>query len=315
VGLAGAILGPIVGCLGGWLGAKASIENTESPRERQFMIKMAWIVLAFAGVFCLAILACTFGARSWWKSHPALVAAAIIGMMLGYGIILAVLIVWGNRAQRRIRREEAGKLPPGTFPRTKLACFQPFEYRSRWTLLGLPLIHIRTAGTSPDEKMRHPAMGWIAIGDTAVGVLLAVGGGAAVGLFAIGGGAAVGLFAVGGGFAAGLLSLGGGFAFGVWALGGGLAVGLLAFGGCAVGWTAAQGGVAVSHEFARGGVVLARHANDPLAAAFFKNSTFLQNALSLMRHAFWLNLLWILPLVVWWCVVSRDRRRKERGGA
>jgi hypothetical protein len=280
------------------------------------MIKMSRVTWVIVGPFCLAILACAFGARFWWKAHPALVAVAIIGTMLGYGIILAVLIVWGNRVQRRIRREEAGKLPPGIFSRNKPVCFQPFEYRSRWTLLGLPLIHIKTAGTSSEEKMRHPAMGWIAIGDTAVGVLLAVGGGAAVGLFAIGGGAAAGLFAIGGGCAVGLVSLGGGFAFGVWALGGGLAMGWLAFGGCAFGWTAALGGVAVAHEFARGGLALAPHANDAAAVAFVQNNAFLQNALAAMRHAHWLILLALIPLgmIPWRMWMNRVRAKQPPVG-
>jgi len=36
---AGAILGPVVGILGGWLGYKLNMDNAESARERQFLAK------------------------------------------------------------------------------------------------------------------------------------------------------------------------------------------------------------------------------------------------------------------------------------
>ena len=53
-GLSGAILGPIIGLLGGILGAWCSIRNTNSPRERRFMIRMTvfvWpLLLALLGV-------------------------------------------------------------------------------------------------------------------------------------------------------------------------------------------------------------------------------------------------------------------------
>jgi len=124
------------------------------------------------------------------------------------------------------------------------------------------------------------------------------------------GGFAVGLLTIGG-FAVGLVPFGG-FSFGPWALGG-MAVGWQAFGGCAVGWSAAEGGVAIARDFALGGVALAKDANDDTATAFIHNSAFFRNALVVMRYAYWGNLVWLLPLVLWWRTV-RDHRRKESGG-
>jgi RNA polymerase sigma factor (sigma-70 family) len=318
VGLMGAILGPIVGLLGGLLGAKLAIENTESQRERQFMIRMAWITWAFVGVFCLAIFALIFAARFWWRTHPVLVAAAFVGMMLGYGVTLAVLIVWGNRVQSRIRVEEAAKLPPGTLPPGSgmsspwRVSFPPLEYRSRWTLLGLPLIHVRMNCKQDGKEL--PAKGWIAVGGIAYGVLFAFGA-VAIAPISMGGAFAVGLLSLGGGCAVGLLSLGGGFGFGVWAMGGGLAVGVLAFGGCSVGWTAALGGAAFAREFARGGLALARHANDAAVGAFIQNNAFFQSALAVMRHAHWLTLLALMPLgLLWWVWMKKARARQPPVG-
>ena len=79
-----------------------------------------------------------------------------------------------------------------------------------------------------------------------------------------------------------------------------MAVGVQAFGGCAIAWTAAEGGVAVAHDFAIGGAALAQHANDTVAEAFIQDSTFFQFALAAMRYVQWLNLIGLLPLVLWW---------------
>ena len=93
-----------------------------------------------------------------------------------------------------------------------------WEYRSKFELLGLPLVHVRF---NRSAVHRTPVKAWIAAGDFAFGLLFAFGGLAiaplSVGGIAIGlmpwGGAAIGLFAMGG------------FAFGGWV-----------FGGFALGW-------------------------------------------------------------------------------
>ena len=90
------------------------------------------------------------------------------------------------------------------------------HYRSSLHLLGLPLIHIAIGPSENDPGNRGFAKGWIAIGDVALGILLAIGGLAA-------GGVAVG------GISLGVLALAG-FSLGVWSLGG-LALGVYALGG------------------------------------------------------------------------------------
>ena len=51
------------------------------------------------------------------------------------------------------------------------------EYRTRATLLGLPLIHVALGGPSVEGRYRRGvARGWIAVGDFSQGVLLSVGG-------------------------------------------------------------------------------------------------------------------------------------------
>ena len=70
-GLFGAILGPIVGVLGAVAGSKIGIENTDSPRERQFMVKGTRIIWTIAGLFCLVVFAFVFIMHHWRETHPA----------------------------------------------------------------------------------------------------------------------------------------------------------------------------------------------------------------------------------------------------
>jgi len=306
VGLAGAILGPVIGLLGGWFGAKMSIENTQSARERQFMIKMVKVTLALVGVFLLAVAGLVLLSLHWWKTHPTVVVVAFVGTLLGYVVTLVVLILWCNREQARIRREE----PPGLSLRWPVeVSIQPIEYRSRWTLLGLPVVHVRLFAQQAGK--RQPAKGWIAIGDVAYGALLAVGCAWAVAPVSFGGGFAIGGLAFGGGFAVGLLAVGGGLSLGAWALGGGIGIRLLAFGGAAIGWTAATGGE-IAPEFVRGGLAVAKHVNDEAAKAFSESSGFFQTALATAKYARWLGpaVGVMLVCLVFWRIFSVRRRNQ-----
>ncbi len=102
-----------------------------------------------------------------------------------------------------------------------------YEYKSRRTLFGLPLVHIHFGSGRVCR-----AKGIIAIGNIATG-LLAVGG-----------------------LAAGLLSFGG-LTVGLLALGG-LAIGGVAWGGVAIGLAAAIGGLAIGGYFALGGLAVSK---------------------------------------------------------
>ncbi len=306
-GLAGAILGPVIGLLGGWLGTKASIENTQSPRERQFMVRVAKWTWVLAGSFAVAIAVFVLAANAWWMTHPVLIAVCFVGSSVAYAVTLIALILWANRTQRLIRREEAAKLPPDRAAKPHFTS-QPVEYRSRWSFLGLPLVHVQLEHKQGNKTL--PAKGWIAIGNQAYGGLFAAGG-LAVAPISMGG-FAVGLVALGGG-AVGLLSFAG-LALGVWAAGG-AAVGYEAFGGGALAWHAAVGGMAVAREFALGGAAFAQHANDEIARAFVQANGFFAQAEAWMKHGS--LLIWMpMLLVVWQVLRARKlaRRQAERAG-
>jgi hypothetical protein len=158
------------------------------------------------------------------------------------------------------------------------------DYRTRTTLLGLPLIHVATAQVVDGRYRRGIAKGWIAVGDVAFGVLLSVGG-VAIGGVALGG---IGIA---------LISLSG-LAVGLLLAMGGLGIGYLAVGGAAIAAKAAVGGLAVASEYALGGAAFAAHANDAAANQFLRNDLVMTLGRSVMEHSNWLLLLVAIPVAV-----------------
>jgi hypothetical protein len=128
--------------------------------------------------------------------------------------------------------------------KTKAALYRynafDYEYISKHSLFGLPLVHIRIKYGRGSMSFK-PAKGIIAIGLTSVGVI------------------SIGTFSAGiisfGALSAGLLAFGG-LALGGFALGG-VAVGLAALGGLALG-IIAWGGLAIG-KYALGGAAIASH--------------------------------------------------------
>ena len=156
------------------------------------------------------------------------------------------------------------------------------NYKTKQTILGLPLIHITTGALVDGRYKRGIAKGWIAIGDISFGVILSLGG-AAFGGIAIGG---IGI---------GLLAFGG-LAIGGFALGGG-AIGIIACGGGAIGLYSAYGGLAIAYEYAQGGLAIANHANDQLAKKYFENNKFILASKIVLIHSRWFILLAFIPVI------------------
>lgn len=292
-GLAG-LAGPI----GFYFAYLLDRDSARSPQRRRWVIKIYGVMAAGIAAFVLIGLLLMVGEKGLATSHPALFAGLSLGLGTAYVLATVALYVWMRRQQRSLRQHEtAGSRPvPAPVPL--------WEYRSKSSLLGLPLIHIRLRG----GLERGPVKAWFAAGDAAIGVIFAFG---AVAIAPISfGGLAAGLLTLGG-FAVGVVALGG-FSFGLWALGG-MAVGWQAFGACAAGWQAAQGAVALAHDFAVGPVALAQHANNDTAKAFIQNSAFFQRALAATRYAYWLNLALLLPPALWWWQRKNKRQQLPPG--
>jgi hypothetical protein len=176
-------------------------------------------------------------------------------------------------------------------------------FESQLRLLGLPLVSIRFNGVVGDSRERRAAVGWIAVGDKAYGILFACGP-IAVGAISFGA-AAVGILPFAG-LAIGVLPMGGA-AVG-WFANGGLAFGMLAFGGCAVAWRAAFGGLAVARDMAFGGLAVAENANNAVAKEFVEHHVFFQFANMLASQGWiWFAMVALIMVLLFWA-----RRIAER---
>ncbi len=255
-----------------------------SSRERKFAAKSAALFLSYNIVWAAFwIVLQTYGD---YKHHHKALTLVLDISMIPYAIGMFAIYYFGQRAQRRIRMEEAGTTTdPGL-----LGTGQPFEWRSRRELFGIPLVHVRF---NPEIKDKTAAKGWIAIGTRAYGILFAAGT-IAVAPIAWGG-FAFGIIGLGGvGF--GLLAFGG-FAFGFAAMGG-AAIGYMAWGGGALAWLAASGGAPIAHDFAVGGAGLAAHVNDDVAREFFDQNLFFRCAPTIF--AVMITISWLPPVATAW---------------
>jgi RNA polymerase sigma factor (sigma-70 family) len=291
-----ALAGPLMGFLSGYLGYKMSMDGAASEKERGF-IKRFYVLLTIFIVAPLLVLLLAVAGKSLAMSHPRWFTGVLLGAVNSWIPATGLLMIWMRRRLRELNGS-AG-VQAEVRPRTT------FEYRSRASLFGLPLIHIRMGATwsSPGDAVKA----WIAIADDlAIGALFAFGGTAVApicfGGFALGG-------VVFGGFAAGVLCYGG-FGIGAWVVGG-MVSGIMAVGGCAFGWNAALGGIAIAQQFASGGVALAAHANDAAANTFIKGNLFFQNAFLLVTKWLWPTLLVSMaPTLLIWRAAKKKRRQQ-----
>jgi RNA polymerase sigma factor (sigma-70 family) len=302
----GILSGPALGFLFGFLGWREGLKNTRTPRERSLIKRFGLVILAGGIVFFVSCsLLSGYVAPRLWKHHPALALALVWALGLAW-VIFAFGYTWRyNRTMMRVREEEQQRHPELFRANPPL---ETWEYRSRATLFGLPLVHWRSFGKvrRPGEKVQ-PAIGWIACGERAYGIIYASGGIAVGGVST--GGLSIGLLSFGG-LSVGLLAFGG-FAIGAVALGGG-AIGWVASGGMALGWHAAMGGMVAAHELACGGAALGNHVNDAVARGFFQQHRWLDFTQAGPRNLFWLLCFGPMSVQmmigVWW------RRKMEKCG-
>lgn len=211
--------------------------------------------------------------------------------VVGY-IVLTVRLLKSTRALRtdeRLRRPdlfESSNDQPGS---------KKSEYRSRITLLGVPLIHARLAMA---EEGDSPAIGWIAAGSKAYGLLFAWGG-----------------FAVAP-ISVGIVSFGvvtvGAVGFGVVGMGT-VGIGLLGMGAAAIGYKAYASMSAMGWEsaFSQGFSIAKQAAIRPIAYAEQVNNEMAASItnLSTVNQTFALILgvmaLLVIAHVVWYARVVR----------
>jgi RNA polymerase sigma factor (sigma-70 family) len=252
------ILASVSGFITTVMTLRMNLDQARTARERRVVIVTTAVLFGSFIAFLLFVLGLRIAAAHWPAQLPAIALihhAAVVLFTLGWSFALVRSLRIGRELRSAERRREPEKFShPSDRRGSRLA-----EYRSRATLLGLPLVHLRF--TTPDAD-KGPAVGWIAGGDRAIGVLFAFGGWA-VGLVSVGG-VALGALTLGA-VNIGLLSLGA-ICFGGVAVGS-VSVGWHASGGLsATGWeTARSANLAFSHHIAAAPFALAPHANDSFA--------------------------------------------------
>ncbi|MDR3459533.1 MAG: sigma-70 family RNA polymerase sigma factor [Verrucomicrobiae bacterium] len=303
MGLLGAILSPLLVVFGNYASYRMSMDEAQSDLER-FHIKALFrnsLIVALilsAGLAGPMYWACRSSAEPWLFLELLFSQAIVV-----YFLSMLFFIFKSMPGRRRhlaeiLQREHAGNFPPAAY-----------EYRSRASLFGLPLVHVRIGDRF--DVMRGPVKAWIAVGSShAVGVLFASGGIAVAPLSF--GGIAIGLLPFGaialGIFPVGAIALGG------WAYGG-LAFGWQVFCGCGAAWYAATGGLVAAHGFADGGMAHALQANTEAARLLLQQDPFFRVARVVANHGLWLMLAWIIPLMLQSRLVARARRRRAQSNS
>ena len=291
-GVAGGLAGAAGGLGGAWLGTWLPAQMAASETERQFLQERGRTVMRRSIVFTMLIIVLTLS-FVFVRFHGVYFVASMIALTLAYTLSVVWHSLETNRLAKQLREqidpdEDPNLSPIGQKLNSKTGFASKWEgrcYTSDLKLFGAPLIDIQVSDpmsyNNKGEYEPKTAVGWIAIGDRAHGILLGIGG-IARGIVAIGG-LAIGAISFGG-VAIGVISLGG-LALGGLTLGG-LAIGYMAFGGGAIGWDAAgggaigwhsaagglavafhaaMGGLAIARDFAVGGAAIARETNTELA--------------------------------------------------
>jgi RNA polymerase sigma factor (sigma-70 family) len=300
MGLFGAILSPLLVIFGNYSNYRMSMDEAQSDEERGHVKRLfrnsLMVALTISTVLTVPL---------YWACRNQNDTSLFWSLFFCQTIVIYFLTIFaftiGSLAGRRrylagiLVNQYAGNFPPAAY-----------EYRSRWSLFGLPLIHVRLGDRF--DMMRGPVKAWIAIGSShAVGVLFASG---CIAIAPVSfGGIAIGLLPFGA-IAMGMISIGA-ISFGVWCFGA-LAVGWQVDSGCGIAWNAAMGGMAFAHDFALGGLAHAAQTNTEMAKQFFQQNLFFRCAKFVSNYGLFLMLAWVIPLTLMSRVVARARRKREQ---
>jgi len=254
-----AILASVSGLISSFFMIRANLDQSRTENERRNVVKTAIQFIGGAIGFVLLLVTLLFTAKANTEIAPYLAVTSQI-LILAFVIWFPIETFRMLKRTSELRASERLKNPEAfSDPKDQIGS-KAREYKSKWKLLGIPLVHLQFA---TKEKGENPAVGWIAFGDKAYGVLFAFGGyavgGISVGIFSLG---VVTCSCVG----VGIIGMG---TVGIGLLGlGAVAIGYKAFGSLsALGWESAWGpGFAIAKDGAIGAIAYAKEVNNELAA-------------------------------------------------
>ena len=166
------LLSSASGMMSAVMAFRAHLDQSRTPRERRAIVRITITLCAATFGWLAALYLARAGALRWPDLRLAMA-------WLAQGLVLAGAVGWPLSVLRTMRnmralRSDERRLRPELFqdPRDRVGSAAGV-YRSRWTLFGVPLVHVRFASTGEGEG---PVFGWIAGGDRAYGLLFAWGG-------------------------------------------------------------------------------------------------------------------------------------------
>lgn len=298
-----AFAGLIASCSGvisAFLTLRSSLDQSRTPRERRAVVKITIAFFAGGMGFLVALFLLRGWSWRWWEQR-ALFAGLTQALVVGFMVVWPVAMLGVMRHMRRLRTAERRAHPECFLAERDQVGSKAGEYRSRWALFGVPLVHFRFY--SPDEG-EPPLFGWVAGGDRAYGLIFAWGA-YAVAPVSIGS-TAVGIVAIGN-FSIGL------FSFGTVALGwlaiGCASIGVDAFAWLsAMGWSTAQGGgFGLAWDAALAPVAFAAQANNETARAILANPGTQQEQMGFITT---LTLISLVPVILYARAVRQRMGRK-----
>ena len=303
MGLFGAILTPLFVIFGNYASYRMSMDEARTDEERghikRTFLNSLYVTLALSALCAVPLYWSLRNHQDHYLFWSLLCSQTVVLYFLTLLAFVVQSFPYRRRFLAKILADEYG----GKFP--EAAC----EYRSRWSLFGLPLVHVRIGDRF--DVMRGPVKAWIAIGSShAVGVIFASGG-LAVAPISFGG-IAIGLLPFGA-ISMGIFPLGA-ISLGIYAFGG-IAFGWQAAGGCAIAWNAALGGLAMAHDYAVGSFARAIQANTDVAKQFFTQNLFFRFAQAFAHHSLLSMLIWVIPVSLQSWIVGRAKRRSEQANA
>jgi RNA polymerase sigma factor (sigma-70 family) len=252
------VLASISGLISSFFGLKTGLHQSRTAKERKLTIILVTLFLGIALVFVLSLIGLRYLALVYPENQYSLAVIAqciVIAFASSYLVLTARMLKTTRvlRAQERMDHPEAFTRDIDQKSSTKR------EYKSKFCLMGVPLIHIQFTSA---EHHDLPACGWVAVGSRAHGLLLAWGGFAiapvSVGIVSVGvvtcGAVGIGIFSTGS-----------------------LAIGLIGFGAAAIGYkaysamsslgweSAFSNGFSIAREAAIGPIAYAKEVNNELA--------------------------------------------------
>lgn len=258
------------GLISSFFGLRASLDQSRTKRERRFVIRSVALFMSFAGIYVTGML--VLKQLSLSNSENAGIYAVVSQfLVLTFIVSYLVLVSRMFSVMRSLRAQERLFEPQAFFKQVDQQNSPRREYKSQFTLFGIPLIHIQYGMLEASDK---PAFGWIAGGSYAHGLLFAWGGVAIAPI-------SVGIISFG------IISIG---AVGFGVIGTGtVAFGIVAFGASAVGYkayaslsslgweSAFSSGFSIAKEAAIGPFAYAAEINNERAAEIINLTLFAEN--------------------------------------